>query len=98
MTRNDPATTAHTGASGAFDLKTFAPSWGASVMGTSALSVALLAVGEGTSVAGATQVAARVVLVIALVMGVLVLGATAARWVRFRAEARLTCATRSRVG
>ena len=56
-------------------------------MGTSALSVALLAVGEGTSFAGATQVAARVVLVIALVMGVLVLGATAARWVRFRTEA-----------
>jgi C4-dicarboxylate transporter/malic acid transport protein len=87
MTRNDPAATAHTGASGAFDLKTFAPSWGASVMGTSAVSVALLAVGEGTSVAGATQVAARVVLVIALVMGVLVLGATAARWVSHRAEA-----------
>jgi C4-dicarboxylate transporter/malic acid transport protein len=87
MTRNDPAATAHTGASGAFDLKTFAPSWGASVMGTSAVSVALLAVGEGTSVAGATQVAARVVLVIALVMGVLVLGATAARWVSHWAEA-----------
>ena len=31
-------------------------------MGTSALSVALLAVGEGTSTAGVTQVAARVIL------------------------------------
>ena len=56
-------------------------------MGTSALAVALLAVGEGTSLASATQVAARVVLVIALIMGVLVLGVTAARWVSFRTEA-----------
>lgn len=72
----------------AFDLKTFAPSWGASVMGTSALSVALLAVGEGTMAADWTGAAARVVLVIALVMGVLVLGASTARWVRFRAAAR----------
>jgi C4-dicarboxylate transporter/malic acid transport protein len=57
-------------------------------MGTSALSVALIAVGEGTSIAGLTQVAARVTLVIALLLGVLVLGATTTRWVRFRAEAR----------
>ncbi len=88
MPTHDPAAPAHTSAPGSFDLKSFAPSWGASVMGTSALSVALLAVGEGSSLAGPTQAAARVILVIALVMGVLVLGATAARWVRFTAEAR----------
>ena len=88
MPTNHPAAPAHTSAPGSFDLKSFAPSWGASVMGTSALSVALLAVGEGSSLAGPTQVAARVILVIALVMGVLVLGATATRWVRFTAEAR----------
>ena len=88
MPTDHPAAPARTGAPGAFDLKSFAPSWGASVMGTSALSVALLAVGEGTSFAGATQVAARVILVVALLLGVLVLGATATRWVRFRAEAR----------
>jgi C4-dicarboxylate transporter/malic acid transport protein len=88
MTTSDAAAPAPAAAPGGFDLQSFAPSWGASVMGTSALSVALLAVGEGSSLAGPTQVAARVVLVLALVMGVLVLGATAARWVRFRAEAR----------
>ena len=57
-------------------------------MGTSAMSVALLAVGEGSSLAGPTQAAARAILVLALVLGVLVLGATATRWVRFTAEAR----------
>lgn len=71
-----------------FDLSTFAPSWGSSVMGTSALSVALLVVGEGTSAEGVTQAAARVVLVVALIAGAMVLGATAARWVRYRAQAR----------
>jgi C4-dicarboxylate transporter/malic acid transport protein len=85
MPTDHPATL---GAPDRFDLKSFAPSWGASVMGTSALSVALLAVGEDTSLAAPTQAAARVVLVIALVLGAVVLGATAARWVRFRAEAR----------
>ena len=88
MPAKEPAAPAHRGVTGAFDLRSFAPSWGASVMGTSALSVALLAVGEGTSLAGATQLVARVVLLIAVVMGVLVLGATAARWVRFRVDAR----------
>jgi C4-dicarboxylate transporter/malic acid transport protein len=70
-----------------FDLRTFAPGWGASVMGTSALAVALLAVGEGTSAAGATEVAARTVLVLALLLGAVVLTLTAARWVRFRRDA-----------
>jgi C4-dicarboxylate transporter/malic acid transport protein len=88
MPSNKPVAPAPAAALDAFDLRSFAPSWGASVMGTSALSVALLAVGEGTSFADATQVVARVVLAMALVLGVLVLGATAARWVRFQAEAR----------
>jgi C4-dicarboxylate transporter/malic acid transport protein len=88
MPTHHPAIPGTLGAPGAFELRSFAPSWGASVMGTSALSVALIAVGEGTSVAGLTQVAARVILVIALLLGVLVLGATTTRWVRFRAEAR----------
>lgn len=57
-------------------------------MGTSALSVALLVVGEGTSAAERTTWAARVVLVVALLMGVVVLGLTVARWIRFTAEAR----------
>ena len=87
MTTSKAAAREPSAAPGGFDLKSFAPSWGASVMGTSALSVALLAVGEGTSLAGATEVAARVILVIALGMGVLVLGATAARWVTFRTVA-----------
>jgi len=87
MTTSEAAAPAPAAVSGGFDLQSFAPSWGASVMGTSALSVALLAVGEGTSLAGATEVGARVILVVALAMGAMVLGATAARWVRFRAEA-----------
>jgi C4-dicarboxylate transporter/malic acid transport protein len=66
-----------------FDLRTFAPSWGSSVMGTSALAVALFVLGEGTSAADPLTAAARVVLVIALVLGALVLGATVARWVRY---------------
>lgn len=56
-------------------------------MGTSALAVAILAVGEGSSWAFLTEIAARVILVVALLSGIGVLGATAARWVRFRAEA-----------
>ena len=87
MSTNDPGVQTRQAARGAFDLRSFAPSWGASVMGTSALAVALLVVGESTSLASATQVAARVMLVIALIMGVLVLGVTAARWVSFRTEA-----------
>jgi C4-dicarboxylate transporter/malic acid transport protein len=70
-----------------FSLRAFAPNWGASVMGTSALSVALLAVGEGSGVESATRMAARALLVIALLAGIAVLGATAARWIRHRAEA-----------
>jgi C4-dicarboxylate transporter/malic acid transport protein len=70
-----------------FELRTFAPSWGASVMGTSALAVALLAVGEQTSWASATQAAARTVLLVAVLMGVVVIGLTAARWIRFRGAA-----------
>ncbi len=71
-----------------FQLRSFAPSWGSSVMGTSALSVALLAAGGGTSVEGVLTTMARVVLVVALVLGALVLGATAARWARFTSEAK----------
>ena len=70
-----------------FSLRGFAPSWGSSVMGTSALSVALASIGEGTSVADLTLVLARIVLVIALVAGALVLGATTARWTRHTAAA-----------
>lgn len=57
-------------------------------MGTAALSVALLVVGEGTSLAEATTWAARSVLVVALLLGAVVLGVTAARWIRYTAEAR----------
>jgi C4-dicarboxylate transporter/malic acid transport protein len=56
-------------------------------MGTSALSVALFALGEGTSAADPLATAARVILVIALLMGILVLGATAARWMRYTTDA-----------
>jgi C4-dicarboxylate transporter/malic acid transport protein len=56
-------------------------------MGTSALSVALFALGEGTSAASALEPAARVILVIAVLVGLLVLGATAARWLRHTPEA-----------
>ncbi|MGB8019654.1 MAG: hypothetical protein WCF04_00335 [Candidatus Nanopelagicales bacterium] len=82
-----PAAGAPPGHAG-FDLRSFAPSWGASVMGTSALSVALFAVGEGSPASGITTLLSRVVLMVALVMGVLVLGATAARWARHTADAR----------
>jgi C4-dicarboxylate transporter/malic acid transport protein len=88
MTTSDSAPTAQLAPRGAFDLSTFAPSWGASVMGTSALSVALLVVGAGTSAANVTQVAARIILVVAVIVGVLVLGATAARWIRYPTQAR----------
>lgn len=62
-----------------FSLKSFAPSWGAAVMGTAALSVALMVLG--------LTVPARVMLAIAVVFAVFVLGATAARWLRHRTEA-----------
>jgi C4-dicarboxylate transporter/malic acid transport protein len=88
MTTSRPAASTHVAGPVGFDLSTFAPSWGSSVMGTSALSVALLVVGEGTPAASSTQVAARVVLVVALVAGIVVLGLTAARWVRYPALAR----------
>jgi C4-dicarboxylate transporter/malic acid transport protein len=71
-----------------FDLRTFAPAWGSSVMGTAALAVALLAVGEGTAAAVWTTPLARAVLVVALLLGTLVLGATASRWVRHTEAAR----------
>lgn len=89
MSITDPTTapTAATPDRAHFDLRSFAPSWGASVMGTSALSVALVAVGQGTAVASATQLAARIVLVIALLLGAVVLGATLTRWVRHTPEA-----------
>ncbi len=83
ITSHEP--TAH---AAGFSLRTFAPSWGASVMGTSALSIALLVAGEGTGAATATELAARVVLVIALLLGVAVLSLTAARWIRFTTAAR----------
>ncbi len=71
-----------------FQLRSFAPSWGSSVMGTSAVSVALFAAGEGTSLEPILWAGARTVLVIALLLGVLVLGATAARWTKYPTEAR----------
>jgi C4-dicarboxylate transporter/malic acid transport protein len=71
-----------------FDLRSFAPSWGSSVMGTSALAIALLAVGEGTVASSWTTPLARTVLVVALLLGLLVLGATAARWIRHPDAAR----------
>lgn len=88
MTTSDSAPPAQLATRGAFDLSTFAPSWGASVMGTSALSVALLVVGEGTSAANVTQAAARIILVVAVIVAALVLGATVARWVRYPTQAR----------
>ena len=47
---------------GSFELRTFAPSWGASVMGTSALAVALLVAGGSGATGSVTQAAARVAL------------------------------------
>lgn len=85
-TKNAPAAGSQAAASatsqGTFDLRSFAPSWGASVMGTSALSVALFAVGDGTAMAELTLWAARIVLVLALIGGAAVLGLTVARWSR----------------
>ena len=91
MTIRNPAPGAQARAgtpSRGFVLESFAPSWGASVMGTAALSVALLVVGEGTSAADVTRTAARVVLVVAVIAGAFVLGTTAARWVRYPTQAR----------
>ena len=91
MATQNPAPSAQTSSDappGGFDLKSFAPSWGASVMGTSALSVALLVVGEGTSAEDVTGSAARIVLVVAVIVGAVVLSATAARWIRYPAQAR----------
>ncbi len=66
-----------------FDLQFFAPGWGATVMGTAALSVALQVVGEGTRVGTFTTWAARATLVLAVALGGVVLGLTAARWIRY---------------
>lgn len=71
----------------AFSLREFAPSWGAAVMGTSALSVALYVAGEGREFAGLTTAAARVFLLIAVALGVAVLGVTGARWIRHADQA-----------
>ncbi len=69
---------------GRFSLRSFAPGWGAAVMGTSALSVALLVAGEGTLLESLTQWAAWATLVVAMLAGAAVLGVTAGRWVRHR--------------
>lgn len=65
-----------------FSLETFAPGWGALVMGTSALAVAVQAAGEGTAAETAATVVARILLVLVLLGGLVIIGLTAARWLR----------------
>ena len=81
------ATAAQAPTPGRFALRGFAPGWGASVMGTSALAIALLVVGEDTAAEAVMTGTARAVLVVALALGVLVLGITAARWARHTDDA-----------
>ncbi len=82
--RREPADQLPQAPPASFDLRSFAPSWGASVMGTSALAVALAVAGEGSRVDAAATWLSRVVLVLALAVGVVVLGATTSRWIRHR--------------
>lgn len=51
-------------------------------MGTAALSVAVASVGEGTAVGDRMLTVARIVLVVAVPLAVVVLGLTTARWLR----------------
>lgn len=67
-----------------FSVRTFAPAWGAAVMGTGALAVALAVVGEGNAAEGITQVASRAVLLVVLLMLVAVVGVNLTRWIKHR--------------
>ena len=60
-----------------FRLDSFAPNWGASVMGTSVVAVATAAIGWPVWIS-------RALLVVASLVAVLVLIATAARWIKHR--------------
>lgn len=60
-----------------FRLDSFAPNWGASVMGTSVVAVATAAIGWPVWIS-------RVLLVVASVVALLVLVATSARWIKHR--------------
>lgn len=71
---------AHSG----FSVRSFAPAWGAAVMGTGALTVALAVVGEGNAAEGITTTASRVMLLVVLVMLVAVVGVNLMRWIKHR--------------
>lgn len=64
-----------------FEIRTFAPSWGAAVMGTSVVAVA-------TAAAQWPVLLPRTLLVLASVAAVLVIGITITRWLRHRDEAK----------
>lgn len=71
-----------------FSLRWFAPGWGAAVMGTSVISTIFTALREAGVLPEATSALATVFLVLALGVGVIVLGLTTARWVRYPSAAR----------
>ena len=71
----------------AFSLRTFAPGWGAAVMGTGALAIALWSLARHDAGAVLAFPLATVLFWITLLFGTLVIGLTIARWIRFPADA-----------
>ena len=70
-----------------FSVRTFAPAWGAAVMGTGALTVALAVAGEGNAAESVTRVASRLLLVVVWAMLTSVVGINLARWIKHREAA-----------
>lgn len=67
-----------------FSVRTFAPAWGAAVMGSGALTVAVAVVGEGTAVEGFTTTVSRLMLLVVLAMLVSVVAVNLTRWIKHR--------------
>lgn len=68
-----------------FALQTFAPGWGAVVMGTGVLAAVSQALAQASVAPAVTALAARVFLVLALLVAIPVLALLVAKWIRFPA-------------
>lgn len=66
-----------------FSVKTFAPAWGASVMGTAVISVIFFALGKNPAWDQTAVLGSRIFLVVALALAIPVLGITAWKWIRY---------------
>lgn len=68
-------------------LRGIAPGWGAVVMGTSVISTIFAALGQSAPAWAFANVIARLFLAIAVIVGIVVIGLTSARWIRYPRDA-----------